>query len=264
MAAFLDASPVTATPTTCGTGPMAAPLVSTIWYCSADGIIAPCTRLGSRSRWKKTTKCGSPTPAAGPLSLRPRHRSGPGLHSPRPPRAPRPEAPYSDGIEFEREALRRVSASRGVGTRRCHRNSRCRRWMGFPDGSGWRAPAPRRAGGSRRCVAASLYRCDNFVWFGEPLFRLFRKHEIAVDHDVELPSGTDDDLGVNTDRVLDGGRQTGGLGQVVSNLAVADRDMHGRDVTAALGWWQSRASPRPGGEAARACILRSACESLGS
>jgi hypothetical protein len=79
-----------------------------------------------------------------------------------------------------------------------------------------------------------------------------------------LPSGTDDDLGVNTDRVLDGGRQTGGLGQVVSNLAVADRDMHGRDVTAALGWWQSRASPRPGGEAARACILRSACESLGS
>jgi hypothetical protein len=49
---------------------------------------------------------------------------------------------------------------------------------------------------------------------------------MAVRYDVELASLTDGDLNREAERVLDGGRQTGGLRQVVSNLAIADGDVH--------------------------------------
>jgi hypothetical protein len=123
---------------------------------------------------------------------------------------------------------------------------------------------PRRADSSRGRVAASLYRCDDFVRFREPFFRLFRKHEIAVGNDVELPTGTDEDLGVNADRVLDGGRQTGGPWQVVSNLTVADRDMHGAMLLQPRDGGNCAARHDPPARQPGACISRSACGSLGS
>ena len=63
---------------------------------------------------------------------------------------------------------------------------------------------------------------DNLVSFGKPLLLLLRKDQRAVGRHVELTAGADDDVGVDAESLLDGGRQTGGPGQVVSNFAVAD------------------------------------------
>jgi len=58
----------------------------------------------------------------------------------------------------------------------------------------------------------------------EPVLLQFRKHQVAVDHDLELASGTLAQLRRDPARFLDLGRQTGGLGQVVSLNAVGDLD----------------------------------------
>jgi len=58
------------------------------------------------------------------------------------------------------------------------------------------------------------------------VFGALGEDELAVGDDVELTAGARDDVGVDAERLLDRGRQTGGLRQVVSNLAVADRHLH--------------------------------------
>ena len=60
----------------------------------------------------------------------------------------------------------------------------------------------------------------------EAVFRALGEDELAVGDDVELAPGADDQLRVDAERLRDRGRQTGGLRKVVSNLAVADRDLH--------------------------------------
>ena len=57
-------------------------------------------------------------------------------------------------------------------------------------------------------------------------FRLFRENQFAVRCHVELTATPDDDVSVDAQRVIDRGRQTGGLRKVVSNFAVADRQLH--------------------------------------
>ena len=113
-----------------------------------------------------------------------------------------------------------------------------------------------------RCAATRLQRADDFFRFREPLRRLFREDETAVGYDVELSSATDGDLGVEAKRVFDGGRQTGGLRQIVSNLTIADGDVHARDVTAALRVVAIDAHVCATGRRRLACIPWSACESL--
>jgi hypothetical protein len=49
---------------------------------------------------------------------------------------------------------------------------------------------------------------------------------LAVDGDVEDPAAPFDQLGFDVVLLLDSGRQTGGLWQVVSGAAVLDRDLH--------------------------------------
>ena len=54
------------------------------------------------------------------------------------------------------------------------------------------------------------------------MFRVLREDELAVGDDVELATRARGHVGVDAERLLDRGRQTGGLWQVVSHLAVAD------------------------------------------
>ena len=67
---------------------------------------------------------------------------------------------------------------------------------------------------------------DDLIGLREPVFLLFGEEELAVGDDVELATRALDHFRVNAERLRDSGRQTGGLRQVVSHLAVADRDLH--------------------------------------
>jgi len=58
------------------------------------------------------------------------------------------------------------------------------------------------------------------------VFGALGEDELAVGDDVELTAGARGDDGVDAERLLDRGRQTGGLRQVVSNLTVEDRHLH--------------------------------------
>ena len=60
----------------------------------------------------------------------------------------------------------------------------------------------------------------------EPVGRLVRVGDVTVDRDLEDASGALLQAGGDAVRVLDGGLQTGGLGQVVSLAAVQDLDVH--------------------------------------
>jgi hypothetical protein len=53
------------------------------------------------------------------------------------------------------------------------------------------------------------------------------EHVLAVCDDVEDPAAPLDQLGLDSGFSLDGVRQTGGFGKVVSFSAVGDADVHG-------------------------------------
>ena len=76
-----------------------------------------------------------------------------------------------------------------------------------------------------------------------------REDELPVDLDVELPRLAHDQLSVDPDDVVDGGRETRSLRLVVSGVAVADDDLHGAHSTI-----RPAGSPAPDfASAARAC-----------
>ena len=83
-------------------------------------------------------------------------------------------------------------------------------------------------------------RVDDLVGLGKPLFLLLREHEGPIGGHVELAAGADHQVDVDAEYLLDGGRQTGGLGQVVSNLAVGVRVLDG-GIVALLRVWRFRA-----------------------
>ena len=82
-------------------------------------------------------------------------------------------------------------------------------------------PAGAESGASPRLGDGSE-RADDVIRFGEPVLRLLREDEIAVGDHIELAARSFDHLGFDAESVSNRGRQTGGLRQVVSNLAVAD------------------------------------------
>ena len=102
----------------------------------------------------------------------------------------------------------------------------------------WSSIAAKARRGTTRCTAArtrpagrrSRYgRCssgaqgaDDFSRFGEPLLGVLGEDRPAVGDDVEDPVVARDQLGVDAERVLDFGRQTGGPRQVLSADAVGD------------------------------------------
>ena len=62
--------------------------------------------------------------------------------------------------------------------------------------------------------------------FGEAARLVLRVDELSVDDDVEDATVALDQLRIDIHRLLDLGRQTGGLWKVVSAHAVLDRDLH--------------------------------------
>jgi ABC-type phosphonate transport system ATPase subunit len=70
-------------------------------------------------------------------------------------------------------------------------------------------------------------RVQNLVVFREAPGLVFAVDEPAIGLDVEDAASTLDELCVEAVFALDGGRQTGGPGVVVSLHAVRDADLHG-------------------------------------
>jgi len=66
----------------------------------------------------------------------------------------------------------------------------------------------------------------NLLRFRKPPFPLLREDQLVVDEDIEDPPSALDERGVHTGLFLDGGRQTGGPGEVVSPPAIRDFDFH--------------------------------------
>ena len=67
---------------------------------------------------------------------------------------------------------------------------------------------------------------DNFVVLREPLLGLLREQHFSIYCDVKLTATAWYDICLDIQRILDCGRQTGGLREIVSNFAVADRELH--------------------------------------
>lgn len=67
---------------------------------------------------------------------------------------------------------------------------------------------------------------QNLVVVGEAPFLLLREDRTAVDTNIEDAARSLDQLRLDVKVLLDGGRQTGGAWEVVSNPAVFDRNLH--------------------------------------
>lgn len=80
--------------------------------------------------------------------------------------------------------------------------------------------------GGALCGAAGAQGVDDLGVLGKAFLGVLGEDEVAVRDDVEHTVGPFDQLGVDAERVLDGGRQTGGLGQVLSTGAVGNRQRH--------------------------------------
>jgi hypothetical protein len=67
---------------------------------------------------------------------------------------------------------------------------------------------------------------EDLLVLGEPVRHLVVVDLLAVDLDGEDPAGAFLEVGGDAVLVLDGGLQTGGLGEIVSLAAVRDPDLH--------------------------------------
>ena len=67
---------------------------------------------------------------------------------------------------------------------------------------------------------------EDLLVLGKPIRRLVRVDGPAVDRDLEDAADAFPQAGGEAVLVLDGGLQTGGLGQIVSLAAVQDLDIH--------------------------------------
>jgi hypothetical protein len=81
-------------------------------------------------------------------------------------------------------------------------------------------------GGSdlRRQVPQHL---DDLALGGKATFFAFREEGLIADADDEDAAAAADELTIEAEAVFDGGRQTGGPREVVSNAAVIDSNGHG-------------------------------------
>lgn len=69
-------------------------------------------------------------------------------------------------------------------------------------------------------------RVDDLALRREPAFVVFRVDPLVPDEDVEDAAASADQLRVVPEPRLDLGRQTGGPGEIVSDAAVVDDDVH--------------------------------------
>ena len=102
-----------------------------------------------------------------------------------------------------------------------------RSWRLLPDHTdGCTVPRCRFLGRAPRAE-----RADDLARFRKPLLGVLGEDQLAVDDHVEDPVGALDELGLDAERLLEFGRQTGGPRQVLSTRAVGDRDCHRSDVS---------------------------------
>ena len=89
-----------------------------------------------------------------------------------------------------------------------------------------------KVGGLRGSRRATLARArvseqpEDFLVFGKAAALVFGEDEFTVGDDIENAVVAADEFGFDLQFLLQGGRQTGGLRQVVSTAAVFDRDLH--------------------------------------
>jgi hypothetical protein len=86
--------------------------------------------------------------------------------------------------------------------------------------------APRIAVTARERESGSAELCEDFVGIGESSGFVLRVDERAVHDHVEDTVIALDELGFDASRLLDSGRQPGGLREVVSTHTVGDGDLH--------------------------------------
>lgn len=67
---------------------------------------------------------------------------------------------------------------------------------------------------------------DDFGILGEPVLTVLGKHNFSVNFDVKDSGTALDQRGINAKLTSQIGRQTGGLGQIVSLTAISDRYIH--------------------------------------
>ena len=90
-----------------------------------------------------------------------------------------------------------------------------------------RAAEARSAGGPNSAsLSESAEGVDDLALVGEASLVVFREDLLLTREHVEDASASADELRVCSELRLDLGRQTGGPGQVVSNAAVMDDDLH--------------------------------------
>ena len=71
-----------------------------------------------------------------------------------------------------------------------------------------------------------LHLVEDLLLRGEALFIPLRENLLVVDEDVEHAAALADDLAVDSEGLLDLSRQTGSSGEVISNAAVVDSNVH--------------------------------------
>ncbi len=71
-------------------------------------------------------------------------------------------------------------------------------------------------------------RVENLRMLREPAGVMLGVDEFSIGHNVEDAAAPLDQLHLGVERLLDGGRQTGGVRSIVSFNAVGNRDLHGR------------------------------------
>ncbi len=76
------------------------------------------------------------------------------------------------------------------------------------------------------CESAVPEHRQDLVVLREATRLVLGEYLLVIDDDVEDPIATGGQFGLDASLTLDSGRQTGGLGQVVSLLAVGDRNLH--------------------------------------
>ena len=88
-------------------------------------------------------------------------------------------------------------------------------------GTGAYRPAELRCGGLH-CAEP----VDDLVMLGKPVFLMFREDHLTVRDNVEDAIRPFYEHAVELQCFFDTGRQTGGLGEVLSTYAVGDRKLH--------------------------------------
>ena len=66
---------------------------------------------------------------------------------------------------------------------------------------------------------------NNLIVLGKPAGDLLRENQITIDAHIKHAAGSFDESGLDVELILQGGRQTGSLGKVISLATIGDADL---------------------------------------